>query len=747
MKSRIKEKIGFRLSFLLVLASLLLTNAVPLLAEGNVISDPEKFGDWEVVGPGGGDVRVIAIDPKDKNRLYISTLDGQLHTSYDGGKTWRLLVNLNRPQLILDQLMVDLNDSKIIYTSGHRHKAPGGFFKSSDGGLTWKESKELRNESIHSMTQSAFDPKTLIVGTTDGVWVSKNSGDDWEKISSPTMPVNIDSLAVDPRNTSTMYAGTWWRAYKTTDSGKNWRLIKDGMIDDSDVFAVTVNPRDPNHIVASACSGIYESYNAGEKWAKIQGIPSQSRRTRDILQHPSVPGTIYAGTTEGFWMTTNNGKAWTLTTRRDLEINSIAVHPDEPNRVYIGTNNYGVMVSDDGGKNFVQTNDNFTSRFTYSVTPDREQPNRLYATTHNTATGGGFFFMSDDAGKTWQQAKNLDVNRVSPYAILQDRVNPANLYLGSNVGLFQSIDRGASWTQITPPKPKPVKKPAAKGKTTKGKTVAKKTAAAPVKAAPVAPEATVPAEPKPVVAFTEKVKVLTYTEDGKNGIYAGTDNGLYRTYDMTKGWEKVPLGEGVNENIFVVYSTPLQPDTVWVGTATSGVLVSRDNGKTWQKTDGIPDNVPVSSIAVDPKRPDYVYVGTSQTFYLSRDAGKTWTRRGGNLPLGNYTSVLINPANSDEIFVSSALESDGGIFFSDNGGMNWKRVDNKNMKVPSRRVWTMAFDPKDSNRIYAGSHSSGVYIIERKAVSAAAPKIETKPETKIEAKTDTISRPRIAPGN
>jgi photosystem II stability/assembly factor-like uncharacterized protein len=720
---------------------MLLSSIHPLAARGNEIIDPEKFVDWEVVGPTGGDVRAIAVDPKNKNRLYISTLDGQVHTSADGGNSWRLLVNLNRPQLVLDQLMVDSQNSDIIYTSGHRHTSPGGFFKSTDGGATWKEAKDLKNQSVHSMTQSTSDPNVLLAGTIEGVWISKNKGDDWEKPVTSSMPINVGSLAMDPRNTSTLYAGTWWRAYKSTDSGKNWRLIKDGMIDDSDVFAITVNPRNPSHIVASACSGIYESYNAGEKWAKIQGIPAQSRRTRDILQHPTVPGTVYAATTEGFWMTTNGGKTWILTTNRNLEINSIAVHPDEPNRVFIGTNNYGVMVSNDGGKNFAPTNDNFTSRFTYSITLDSENPNRLYATTHNTATGGGFFFTSDDVGKTWQQAKNLDINRVSPYALLQDRVNPANLYLGTNLGLFQSTDRGVNWTQITPPKPKPVKKPAAKGKTVKGKATAK---TAPVKTSPVkvAPVEAVLTEPKPVVAFTEKVKVLAFTEDGKNGIYAGTDNGLYRTYDMTKGWEKISLGEGVNENIFVVYSTPLQPETVYVGTATSGVLVSRDNGKTWQKINGIPENVPVSSIAVDQKRPNNIYVGTSQTFYLSRDAGKTWTRRGGNLPLGNYTSILINPSNSDEIFISSSLESDGGVFFSENGGMNWKRVDNKNMKVPSRRVWTMVFDPNDSNRIYAGSHSSGVYIIERRATAA---KSVNKPETKIEAKTDSGTRQRIAP--
>lgn len=720
MYSGIKEKISYKLSLFIAVFILLVINTVPSFANGNVISDPDKFSDWTVAGPNGGDVRVVIIDPKDKDRLYVSTLDGQIHTSGDGGKTWRLVVNLNKPQLILDQLMVDSQDSSVLYTSGHRHIAPGGFFKSADGGITWKESKELKNESIHSMAQSKVDPKTILVGTTRGVWRSKNQGDDWEKISSSTMPINIDSLAVDPRNAETIYAGTWWRAYKTTDSGKNWKLIKDGMIDDSDVFAVTVDPRNPDHIVSSACSGIYESFNGGEKWVKIQGIPSQSRRTRDILQHPSIAGTIYAATTEGLWMTVNGGKSWALTTQRDLEINSIAVHPDEPNRVFIGTNNYGVMVSNDGGKNFAQTNDKFTSRFTYSIVADSEKPNRLYATTHNTATGGGFVFVSNDDGKTWQTTKSLDINRVSPYALIQDKTNSNLFYLGTSTGLFSSIDRGNTWKQIVAPK-------------VVAKKTVKKKVAAKVKGKTVAKTVPVPTSPQPALltAFSQKVKVLSHTSDGKNGYFAGTDKGLYRSYDVSKGWEKLSLGSGINENIFVVYTTPLESETIWVGTATSGVLVSRDNGKTWSKTSGIPENIPVSSIATDPKNSQNVYVGTSQTFYLSRDSGKSWIRRGGNLPIGNYTSILISPQNSNEMFVSSALEADGGIYYSDNAGSSWKRVDGKNMKVPSRRVWSMIFDPFDSNKIYAGSHSSGVYIIERRTETA---------------ENETITRPRITPG-
>lgn len=424
---------------------------------------------------------------------------------------------------------------------------------------------------------------------------------------------------------------------------------------------------------------------------------------------------------------------WSLTTQKDLEINSIAVHPDAPNRVFIGTNNYGVMVSNDGGKNFAQTNDDFTSRFTYSVTTDIERPNRIYATTHNTATRGGFVFVSNDGGTSWQPSKNLEVNQMSPFSVIQDRVNTDTLYLATNIGMFTSGDRGNSWKQITEPKPVVPKKAPVRRKTTaRGRAAKSKipVKAPPVKPAPViAPDAAaVSTEPKLIPVLTEKIKVLSYTEDGKNGIYAGTDKGLYRTYDITKGWEKISLGSGINENIFVVYSTPQQPETVWVGTSVSGVVVSRDNGKTWTKAGGAPDAVPISSITVDPKRPDYVYVGTSQTFYLSRDNGKTWSRRGGNLPLGNYTSILINPNNNKEIYVSSALEADGGIYFSKDAGANWSRIDSKEMKIPSRRIWSMAFDPTDSNRIFAGTHSSGVYLIERKAANAS---------------TETVTRPRV----
>ncbi|MDQ6652259.1 MAG: peptidoglycan-binding protein, partial [Acidobacteriota bacterium] len=408
--------------------------------------------DWRASGPPGGDVRSLVVDPNNPDRFYFGTLDGQLYTSADGGKNWEYLYNFNRPKLFVDHIIVDPRDSNTLYVAAHRHKESGGFFKSTDGGHKWHESSELKNEALHSLTQSESNPDVLITGTFNGIFRSDNSGDSWTQLPTQTTPglVHVESLAIDPRTTNTIYAGTWYLPYKSTDGGKSWRSIKNGIIDDSDIFAINIDPRDPNHIIASACSGIYETRSAGGAWKKVQGIPSQSRRTRAIVQHPSIPGLVFAGTTEGFWRSERGGDAdsWMVTTSRQLEINSIAIHPSRPQTIYIGTNNYGVMVSNDGGKNFVPTNGGYSGRFANVIVSDRETPGRIYAATINTTTGGGFMFLSTDNGETWRPSMRNMPSRLITYSILQDARDANTIYLGTNLGVYRSLDRGASWAPV-----------------------------------------------------------------------------------------------------------------------------------------------------------------------------------------------------------------------------------------------------------------------------------------------------------
>src|SRR5689334_4687631 len=453
------------IAFFTLLSLSVPSNLVVARADGDA-SDPATYSDdWRTTGPPGGDVRGLVVDPSNPDRFYFGTLDGQIYTSADGGRHWELLYNFAKPKLFVDHIIVDPRNPKVLYVGAHRHNLPGGFFKSTDGGITWKESEQLKNEAVHSLAQSESNPDTLIAGTFNTIFRSDDAGDTWKQLQTSNVPglLHVESLAIDPRTANTIYAGTWYLPYKSTDGGQTWKSIKNGIIDDSDIFAIDIDPHDPNHIIASACSGIYETKTAGDSWRKVQGIPSQSRRTRAILQHPSVNGLVFAGTTEGFWRSDKgvDPDSWMVTTSRQLEINSIAVHPSRPDTVFIGTNNYGVMVSTDGGKSFTPTNGGFSGRFANAILADRETPNRVYASTINTATGGGFFFVSDDNGESWHPSMRSMPARLITYAILQDARDANIIYLGTNLGVYRSTDRGTSWAPVwAVEKPAPTKKAA-----------------------------------------------------------------------------------------------------------------------------------------------------------------------------------------------------------------------------------------------------------------------------------------------
>ncbi|MGH9769943.1 MAG: WD40/YVTN/BNR-like repeat-containing protein, partial [Blastocatellia bacterium] len=405
-----------------------------------------------MTGPFGGDVTALTIDPREADRIWLGTSDGQLFRSTDGGNIWRRIrPGIKAPGFAITVILFDREKPGVIY-AGMKPQLDlndeangGGVFISENDGESWSMLEGMRGRSVRNMTQSVKSPDVLAAAARDGIYYTRDRGQTWERITPANDPElkGFHSVAIDPRDADMIYVGTHHLPWKTTDAGKTWKLAgskEKGMIDDSDIFAIHIDESNPDTVLMSACSGIYRSRDASATWTKIQGIPYTSRRTHVIYQHPTKPEMIFAGTTEGLWLSTDNGKpeSWRRMTSLRMVINSIAIHPARPDRVFLGTDDNGVLISVDGGEGYDASNAGFINRQVRVVVADKAERGRVYAgVIYDSANGG--LFISVDGGLTWSQSIN-GMGARDVYSLYQSDSNPATIYAGTNHGLVRSDD-------------------------------------------------------------------------------------------------------------------------------------------------------------------------------------------------------------------------------------------------------------------------------------------------------------------
>jgi photosystem II stability/assembly factor-like uncharacterized protein len=395
---------------------------------------------WRSIGPYGGDARSFAAVPSEPGHIYLGDTNSWIFESTDGGVTWTRLGKVDpSDDLIVDSLLVDASDPRTVLAGVHRVDRPdGGLYVSHDGGKMWSSVTVMRGQSIRSLAQAPSDDKVLVVGSLEGVYRSEDHGATWELISPPESKEihEVESLAIDPRNPQVIYAGTWHLPWKTSDGGKTWRNIKEGVIDDSDVFSIILDPERPSIVYASACSGIYKSENGGELFHKIQGIPSTARRTRVLMQDTHHREVVYAGTTEGLYRTRDAGRDWQRVTAADVIINDIYLDPQHAGHILLATDRGGVLASTDDGASFHESNQGFSARKVEALVADNHDPRRLLAGVVNDKTYGGVF-LTRDAGAAWEQiADGLDGRDV--YTLAQSR--DGTVLAGTSHGIFMLVE-------------------------------------------------------------------------------------------------------------------------------------------------------------------------------------------------------------------------------------------------------------------------------------------------------------------
>ncbi len=673
---------------------------------------------WYPLGPFGGDARAIAADPADSRHLYLGTEIGWLYDSHDAGATWnRVSQILQQDDLVLDHILVDTKNPRRLIVGTWRVGAPdGGVYISEDRGKTWYAQAEMKRQSVRSMARSQSDPQIIVAGTLQGIFQSNDNGVHWKLISPPESREihEVESLAIDPIDPKIIYAGTWHLPWKTVDGGETWTNIKQGIIDDSDVFSIIIDPQNTKTIYLSACSGIYKSSDGAEQFRKIQGIPSTARRTRKLLQDPTDSNTVYAGTTEGLYKTSDAGRTFSRMTDPDVIVNDVYVDPKAPSHVLIATDRGGLLSSDDGGATFAASNAGFSARQVSSFAADLHDPAKIYVGVVNGKQTGGVFF-SEDGGLKWQQqSSGLRGHDVFSLA----ETSAGTLLAGTGHGVYRfDADQWMESSDLLEEKPdkspvstKPKTQPArtrtqnkrslapeaktdvhrhrvpaayvytrpgqpvftlTSVQTSKGrKVLAKTTSASRVSPrqtssarsrTPVRKVEAVPEKPKPPMLDA----VVFALESKGDTVYAGTDHGLFRSVADGHSWEKVASLDATDVRFFATH------DQTFFAAGLRQSALSVDGGVSWTAVSLPNDLTQVGAVAVDDV--GTLWIGGVEGVFYSKDRGATWqTLR--ELFLRSVNGIYAD-FSAHRVFVASSLSTfafvvnvpDNKVTFTDTG--------------------------------------------------------------------------------
>jgi photosystem II stability/assembly factor-like uncharacterized protein len=532
-----------------------------------------------MIGPDGGDVRSLAYDPQNPDRVLLGTSSGQIFESRDRGASWTRFAHLgNGPDYVLDHIVFDPKNPRKLYVAAWsiEHET-GELFRSNNGGKSFESLSEMKGKSIRSFAIAPSNSKILVAGALDGILRSEDGGDHWTRISPEGHKdlKNFESLAIDPTNPDVIYAGTWHLAWKTDDGGQTWHQIKNGVIDDSDVFSIIVDPQEPSTVYLSACSGIYKSTNGGELFHKAQGIPFSARRTRVLKQDPNHQEVVFAGTTEGLWKTQDAGTTWHRVTAPNIIVNDVMVDPRDSTRVLLATDRSGVLVSTNNSASFSASNEGFAHRQVRALLSDSKDANVLYAGMVNDKEFGGVF-VSRDGGQHWAQLSN-GLNGRDVFTLAEDQ--KGNVYAGTNAGLFRMAPSTRMWTRVALPGMMP--------------------------------------------------NVPDLAIDGNNMYVPTTSGALLVSHNMGKTWTLQHAGK--KEPFLKVR---VNKGMVVASTYTS-LIVSADGGKRFNVEQSLPVTL-ITGIAIDDD--SNVWISSAQGLFRQQKGG-TWEPMSSDLPKTKITSL------------------------------------------------------------------------------------------------------------
>ena len=615
----------------------------------------------------------------------------------------------------------------------------GGFYRSGDGGQSYRiHNSGLRDYWVECIAPHPADPNVIYLGCESGVYKSTDRGRTWQWLRQGFPPKSryswsapIGALVIDPRAADTLYAGigrprryTFGKGavYKTTDAGGHWARINapDSLPQDAWVTDLLIRPDDSKRLYLACQHGVYQSRDAGVTWERtISGLPHPHvRRVALCRQQPNVlyltlrsePGKRpWQG---GVYKSVDAGKVWSpcleglkqhvgkpgqpgpLTSNYDR----LAVHPGNPDVVYVGGDAWvtaTIYKTTDGGKTWadvVRRRDDVNIDMGWitmwgptvkCLAMSPINPEALYFGT------SGMVFKTTDAGGHWTQAytrvlpdgrfqtTGLEVTCIHNL-VLHPR-DPKRLYFGyGDIGLLVSEDAGESFRRCV-----------------EG------------------------IEPR---ALRNTCFDVVFDPDaadhcwGSFGAWASNQGVVAESNDAGRTWR--PLGtpehglpNARHRTLLLDPSSPAGARRLVATADEHGVYVSEDGGRTWQaRNAGLPHGN-IRALVQHPKQPAayWCVLGAKAeqlaAVFRSDDQCRSWRQVSRNFEATDVKRLVVAASDPQRLYLAARdawlarkRVVKGGLFRSDDGGENWRKV------LEDDFVQGLAVDPRDADLVYAGLH-------------------------------------------
>ncbi len=599
---------------------------------------------WRRVGLAGvWSIARIAIDPRDPRHVVVAAFgdpfkdsaDRGVYVTFDGGGTWNKTLYLS-PSSGASDVALDPRNAGIVYAGmWHFRRVPwtftsggadGGLFKSTDGGRTWKKltgnglPSGLTGRIGLAVAPSRPDRVFALIEAKGGIlWRSDDAGAHWTLTSSDTLvdqrPFYFTHIAVDPRNADHVYAVSEMLA-ESKDGGRKFaEIAKDIHVD---YHAIWIDPRNPKRIVVGEDGG-YALTTDLKHWSFSRNLTiGQIYHVGLSDENPYQVCTAFQDN-GGFCGPENSLDSEGILDRHWIDVvggDGVWTVPDPADSRYVWAD------LEDGALTIFDRKTE-VSRF---IRPYDPFPGSFLGPFDLRAVPYRFNWDSPIAFAPW------------PGAVGDGK---STAWFGANV-VFQSADRGATWTTISPDLTRNIKEHQAPT----GGPLAKDVSGA---------------------EYSDTILYIEGSPIDRGEIWVGTDDGYVQvTRDDGAHWRNVtPPGTPQYARIETAAPSPLVAGTAYaiadnhrLGDYAPYLYVTHDYGATWTKiVNGLPPNQYVRTVRPDIRNPYLLYAGTETGLWISFDAGAHWQDFRMNLPPVSVRDIRIQPQFDDLVVATHGRDA------------------------------------------------------------------------------------------